>query len=246
MKKLCWIAILFFIFSCKEVSLVEKTIDESTLQPISAEIIKHTKFTLAYSEEHKQALWVFYSITPEQFIASPKRRISYKIDTFLKTRGATNEDYNEPVYDKGHLCPAGSMKHDSKAYNETYYLSNISPQLPDFHRVGCIWYKLEQLERSCAKNKKIWVVTGPVLKDNLGAIGKNKVTVPGYFYKVFFNGKDQMIGFIVPHKASNAKPISFAVPVDSVEKMTGIDFFPNLQRRIEKKLESKYDTSYWK
>ena len=71
------------------------------------------------------------------------------------------------------------------------------------------------------------------------------MTVPGYFYTVVFNGKDQMIGFVVPHKASFTKPISFAVTVDSVESLTGIDFIAGWADGIDKVAEAKYDLGFW-
>jgi endonuclease G, mitochondrial len=245
MKKLYWITILLFIFSCEEESF--DVIDVSTFQPVSTgELVQHTYLNLAYSEEHEQALWVFYSITPKQFEGSPVWPKNYRIDSLVTTGSATNSDYDEPVYDRGHLCPTGSMQQNYTAWSETFFLSNISPQLPDFN--GGVWVRLEnQVRKWVEKYKKLWVVTGPIFKDNLDTIGVyHRVTVPGYFYKVIFNGKDQMIGFIVPHKASDAKPISFAVSVDNVEAQTKIDFFAGLPDDIENSLEAKYDLSYWK
>ena len=54
-----------------------------------------------------------------------------------------------------------------------------------------------------------------------------------------------MIGFLLPHKESNKPLYNYIVPVDSIEVMTGIDFFPNLKDEIESQLESKSDYKGW-
>jgi endonuclease G len=91
-----------------------------------------------------------------------------------------------------------------------------------------------------------WAVTGGVLTDNLKTIGKEEVSVPNYFYKVLLS-KDgtKMIGFLVPHKNSNKPLYEFVVSVDEIEKMTGIDFYPNLPDEIENQMESKSDYKDW-
>ena len=54
-----------------------------------------------------------------------------------------------------------------------------------------------------------------------------------------------MIGFLVPHENSKQPLYEFVVSVDQIEKMTGIDFFPNLEDAIESQLESKSDYKGW-
>ena len=54
-----------------------------------------------------------------------------------------------------------------------------------------------------------------------------------------------MIGFLVPHENSNQPLYEFVVSVDEIEKMTGIDFYPNLSDEIENQLESQSDYKKW-
>ena len=96
------------------------------------------------------------------------------------------------------------------------------------------------------KRDGLYVVTGGVLSDNLKTIGKEDVSVPNYFYKVLLsNDGSKMIGFLVPHENSNEPLYEFVVSVDEIEKMTGIDFYPNLEDTIENQLESKSDYKGW-
>ncbi len=212
----------------------------------SAGKVVKEKYILKYHEQHEQAEWVYYVLTPEFVDGNAKRRNDFRVDPDVKTGSATLADYRGSGYDRGHLCPAAAMKLNAKAMSETFFMSNMSPQKPYFNRG--IWKHLEAQVRSWVRiEKKLYVVTGPVFKDNLGTIGRNKVTVPGYYYKVVYDptGSKKMIGFIMRNEKSD-KPIkSFAVSVDEVEKVTGIDFFPGLNDELEDRLERESEISKW-
>ena len=89
---------------------------------------------------------MIYSITPDQVNGTQARTDDYCEDPLVKTGSATLNDYKGSGYDRGHLCPAGSMKQNFTSMSETFYLSNISIKLTDFN--GGIRLKLEDLVRS--------------------------------------------------------------------------------------------------
>jgi len=133
--------------------------------------------------------------------------------------------------------------------SETFYMSNMSPQIRNFN--GGIWRELEENVRDWAKRfRHLYVVTGPVLtKEIRERIGNNRVSVPEYYYKVILDIREpeyKAIGFVLPNETS-FKPLSeFAVTVDHIEELTGIDFFPQLMEAdLEKELESEVDVSLW-
>ena len=79
-------------------------------------------------------------------------------------------------------------------------------------------------------------------------IGENKVSVPKNFYKVvlkYDGDNSKAIGFVLENENSDRDIESFALSVDEVEKITGIDFFPLLEDTIEENVERKEDTSDW-
>ena len=122
-------------------------------------------------------------------------------------------------------------------------MSNISPQLPVFNRG--IWKSLEKLVRDWGEKERIYVVTGPVFKDNKGKIGRTGVTVPGFFYKVVYApGARQMIAFVLPHTKEKRQLRDYVVTVDSVERLTNIDFFSQLPDTLENRLEAAVDCIY--
>jgi endonuclease G len=215
----------------------------------SGQIIKHNNYTLSYVEYHEQAEWVAYELKKSDlnYNNNDFKRPYFIEDPKVKTGSADWKNYRRSGYDRGHLCPAGDRKFSRTAFNETFYTSNISPQLNDFNEG--IWNKLEQKTRYWAsKYNGLYVVTGGVLSKNLETIGYEDVSIPDYFYKILVdkeNGKYKMIGFLLPHEDSNKPLYEFVVPVDKIEQMTGINFFPAIEDNIENKLEKSSDYKEW-
>ena len=218
------------------------------LLPVSTthQIIRHTYYTLSYSEPTEQAEWVYYELTGEMVRGKQKRTDDYRSDEQVTTLSAQLEDYRGSGYDRGHLCPAGDMKISHTAMTESFYLSNCSPQDKDFN--AGIWNDLENKVRSWVLAKgKLYVVTAGVLKQNKGKIGRNRVSIPWYYYKVIYDprGEGKMIAFLLLNENSNKPLQQFVVSVDSLENMTGIDFFPGLPDAIENLLESQKELTGW-
>ena len=209
------------------------------------EIIKHTYYTLSYSEEHEQAEWVYYELNPAMVGGTATRSDKFREDPSVTTGSAALADYKSSGYDRGHLCPAASMSISQTAMDESFYLSNMSPQVPSFNRGG--WKKLEEQVREWAKSEKqLFVISGPVLKAGLPTIGANEVSIPEQYYKVIYAPlANRMIAFLMPN-ATISRPIpSYAVPVDSIEALTGIDFFSALSDSLENRMESTSELSSW-
>ena len=211
------------------------------------QVVKHQYYTLSYNEVHEQAEWVAYELKKSYIKNNDFKRPFFIADAKVTTGSADWRNYKNTNYDKGHLCAAGDMEFALDAYNDTFFTSNISPQVRNFN--NGVWNRLEQKVRYWAvKYDGVYVVTGGVLESSLLTIGKEKVSVPKVFYKILVaNSGDnlRMIGFLVPNLESNAPLYSFVVSVDYIEKMTGIDFFPQLNDKIENQLEKNNDYKNW-
>lgn len=202
-------------------------------------IYHHTYYSLAYNEKHEQPDWVYYLLTKEFINGTAKRKNNFKSDPIISTESASLNDYKKSGYDRGHLCPAAAMKLNQTAMDETFYLSNMSPQIPGFNRGE--WKKLEaQVREWTIEEDSILVITGPIFKNNIKSIGKNSVTVPGYYYKVLYDltKPQKMTAFILPHLSKPKSFMQFQTTVNQVEQETGIDFFSILNDEIEEKLEA--------
>ena len=213
------------------------------------QIIRHSRYTLRYREEYEQADWVAYNLTEEEASTYLSREgDKFVPDPSVKTGSATTQDYVRSGYDRGHLCPAGDFNSSNKLKQETFYMSNISPQIPQFNRG--IWSNLEQKFRDWAlRDGQLYVVTGPVLKPRLPTIGRyNEIAVPEQYYKIAFymNGSEaRMIGFLLKNEFSNENLKTFVVSVDDIEALTGIDFFNRLPDALERRLEGSTSVQGW-
>mgnify|MGYP006091728237 CR=1 FL=1 len=209
----------------------------------NGELINHSYYSLSYNVDYKQAEWVFYEIKKERILGLVGRTSDFIVDEKVKTNSSNLDDYRSSGYDRGHLAPSADFSYNSIAMSESFYMSNISPQHPSFNRG--IWKSLEKLVRSWGANSSIFVVTGPVLNSVEEYIG-NKVGVPKEFYKVIYNPIEQkMIAFILSNKKGEHELSHYVYSVDEVENITGIDFFPKLEDKIENELESESKKEKW-
>jgi endonuclease G len=217
------------------------------------DIISHTGFSFLFNDAHKQSDWVVYMLCRER-LSNPvtKRKDNFRPDPAVKTGTATAVDYRSSGYDRGHLVPSADMLWSEVAMYESFFFSNMSPHLATFHQAGGIWYKLEDLVKIWAMEyDTLYIVAGPALNRGIrGSIGKNKVSVPEYFYKVilnYTNNRIEGIGFIMPNeKVKSGNPVwNYAVSIDSVQNFTGINFFHNLPDAQEKYIESRLCENCW-
>ena len=214
----------------------------------SSEIfISHFAYDLVYDELHEQAKWVFYKIDNNRINGPISRTDKFKIDPLVVTGSANHNDYKGSGFDRGHLAPAGDMTWSIQAMNESFYYSNICPQVPSFNRG--IWRKLESKVRSWVTDfDSIYVTTGPVLELNLSSIGDG-VSVPKYFYKSLVGFHDSNlfgIAFILPNEGSRNELQEFMITIDSLENLTGIDFNSTLHPKLQSQLEKSVCNDCWK
>lgn len=161
---------------------------------------------------------------------------------------AEDYDYSYSGYDRGHIAPAGDMKWDEQAMNESFYLTNICPQ--DHSLNSGAWGNLEKKCRIWARHDSVLViVSGPVLTDKLReTIGDTRVSVPKRFFKVIlapYANPPRAIGFVMNNGKVKGGMQEAAVSVDEVERITGHDFFSSLPDSIEQEVERQCDFHYW-
>jgi endonuclease G len=232
------------LYNFKAITIEKLEIPKTLTKDI---IISHTGFTFSYNETYEQANWVAYELTNEETNKIVDRTDKFIPDPKVKTGTANDKDYESSGYDRGHLAPASDMGWSSTTMAESFYYSNMSPQVPSFNRG--IWKRLEDIVRVWAvENNSVYIVTGPVLTHGLPTIGKNKVSVPMYFYKVILDYTEpgiKGIGFIFPNTGSSELLQNYAVTIDSVERFTAIDFFPLLPDEQETIIESTLELKLW-
>lgn len=211
------------------------------------DIIHREGYTLGHSSKYKMAIWVCEEIRREELIGNAKRRDHFKPDPFLINGESPNiSDYKYSGYDRGHLAAADNYKNDQRLNDETFFLSNISPQIHTFN-TG-VWKRLELQIRNWAFHYgKIYVITGPLFLEisevasksfiDLKINGRDRVRIPPFFYKILVKDKEilSVFALVVRHEpiSPNIKLNSLIFPVQWIEDRSSIDFLPALPNSYE-------------
>lgn len=197
--------------------------------------ISGESYDLEYNGATKTAYWVYEKISKNNFEKNCGRKeVAFEPDPEIPdVVKSTLQDYQGSGFDRGHLCPAGDRTYSCKALKETFYLSNISPQLPAFNQG--YWNKVEDYTRKLVNyNDVIHVFTIPLFlpEENeegkfvhYKVIGHNNVGVPTHFAKLIFTSNDHYV-FILPHKNIDLKTNleSFKTTLEDLEKKSGLIF----------------------
>lgn len=208
--------------------------------------VKHTQFTLSYNEGYELASWAAYQLTPEQAKATGTFKEKFSEDPLITTGSASTKDYKDAGFIMGQLVPPEDMFNSPKAVEETFLTSNTVPLKPVFNKN--VWKKIEVLIRQWAKEgNTLYIAAGPVLTDApFGTFGSNKISIAERYYKVILDVTgERAIAFLMRNNVASGAPKSFALSVDELEKITGIDFFALLADDLESKIESSTDFSKW-
>lgn len=226
--------------------------------------ISRAGYSLGYSGFLKSALWVCETIDPAELVGEAGRRDRFQEDPLMpESLRSRLEDYRGSGYDRGHLAAAGNFKSEQIQNDESFYLTNIAPQVPAFNQQ--IWAALEEWTREYvrAANQSVYVVSGGFLYDpaeenpatadgfaEYRVIGPGEVAAPTHFYKILLRCGDagcSALAFVFENRAY-VRPFRLAqrlVAIDWIEERTGLDFFADCAGDAEAALETSPAAELW-
>ncbi|MBK9735862.1 MAG: DNA/RNA non-specific endonuclease [Saprospiraceae bacterium] len=113
-------------------------------------------------EQCEQAEWTAYRMDRTKLnVPNVDRSGHFEPDYSVTTRSAFHRDYSNSGFTRGHLVPAGDMAFDTLAMRESFFMSNMSPQLRAFN--NGIWKELEENVRDWTyKDETLYIITGPI------------------------------------------------------------------------------------
>lgn len=233
-------------------------------------------YALEWDNTKRHANWVAFTFDTTTSADNVKRTDAWSVDPKLPAEMQVQEsDHKNDGFDKGHLCASEDRVYLKEANDQTFYYSNISPQLKDFN--GGFWRKLETRVQTWGRSTadgvydKVYVTKGgtlnKLLKNFKGTTvdggtpttDANGFTIhglacPEYYYMAVLSQKDDVfhaIAFLVPHKEGMTENPSsdelkeYVVSVDKLEEETGIDFFCNLPDVLENEVEAACNLNDW-
>lgn len=212
--------------------------------------LAYTGFDVYFSPQWHVPACVAYELT-----AAEARGTVPRTDQWLADERASGcpqpDEYSGSGYDRGHMVPAADLKWSHDAMRESFYMTNICPQNHELN--GGAWSVLEDKVRQWARSYgRVIVFTGPiVLPADTLTIGSSHVRVPSAFYKIVACGKGDSMraaAFIYPNDATPNSPArelrDYAVTIDEVESLTGIDFFNAMPQDWQQHIESTTTLNY--
>ena len=213
-------------------------------------------YSLMYDQKQKIAYWVAYPHHPA-YIGNSGRTDNWKFDPNVSTAYQAYYFTSISGYDRGHQIPSADRTVSSQANSQTFYFSNMTPQLGVLNQQ--LWANLEvQIRGWMSASDTLYVVTGAILKTVGGSETVNyatdskgvKVAVPNYYYKVLLrlkSGKYDAMGFWLEHRSyGNVQPnATITKSVDQIEQLTGFNFFTSLPKATQDEAEAASVPGNW-
>lgn len=222
-------------------------------QGVASQFLKRFSYNTSYNKDTRTPNWVGWVLTAEHTDGEYARKgHSFTEDVDVPLPRAIPADIRETEsgYQRGHMCPAGDNKWSYKAQKDAFLMTNICPQNGNLNQRD--WKYLEEACREWAtKYGKIYIVAGPIFySDHYKTIGENKVAVPNAFFKVVLRigsttETTKTIGFIYGNQTGCHDMDYYVHSVDEVEKATGMDFFYQLDDKLEDRIERESNLNDW-
>ncbi|MDB5870665.1 MAG: non-specific endonuclease [Ramlibacter sp.] len=206
-------------------------------------------YALAHDPEKKTPIWVAEHITRERAMAQATRKDLFAPDPdLIAGQRAELRDYKGSGFDRGHMAPNADFNWDADAAKESFYLSNMVPQVGKGMNQG-IWKELESATRLWAVQRGgVFVYTGPIYEGQFRKIGKGKVAVPTALYKIVYDpATDESVTFIMPNKALKVQDLmNYIATIDDVETRTGLSFLSAIPEDRRQTIKRAKATVTWK
>lgn len=163
-------------------------------------IIKTKYYTSYYSFLTKNPVFVSYKLY--QGGGSCKREgLNFK--SAKSNKIATNKDYSDSGYDKGHLANAEDFAYDCEALELTFNYINCIPQTPDLNRG--MWKVYEKKIRDLSQTDSLLIISGGVSGKRF--MKDSKVAIPRFCFKIVqsLTTKKILYCVIFSNKKNNSK-----------------------------------------
>ena len=204
-------------------------------------------YAVNYNYTTKVAYYAVEVVRPENLNKAVPRKDEFREDPEVPPQyRSTLKDYQASGFDRGHIAPAADLAFSAQAMSESFFLTNMMPQVPGNNRG--IWKYTEEMTRFYVQkyNTPMSVITGTIFTPDSKIMG-NGVKIPSYVYKIVFNPKNlKVIAFLFPNEKLDPKTIEqYIVSIADVEKYTGIDFFPLIPAEYKQIENTKANFKDW-
>ena len=219
--------------------------------PAPADIVTldRGEFRIGWSPSLRRPVWAAYHV-PRRAAFDAGKRPNFQRDRSVKSTPAPR-DYERSGYDRGHLVPNHAIvtRFGPEAQRKTFLMTNIAPQKPNLNRGP--WREMEQCiaDLWTAKYGELWVIVGAVPAKTRTTLASAAIDVPEKYYMVIASQTEdsvRLLAVLFDQTVDRwAYPRRHIVSVDELEHLTGLDFFPNMQKSLQTALEADVPTRLW-
>lgn len=197
--------------------------------------------------------WSAYFITYDSVHGANFVRSDYFFDDpdVTADHRSLPSDYAGSGFDRGHLAPSAAIDFTRQANNQTFFYSNMTPQLPGFNRnmmghTG-VWGAVEDKVRRWVRDRnELYIIAGTHVSDPPDSMGGG-VAVPAHFFKIIVDPATlETLAFWMPQDLNTAHQMnSYLKSIDEIEVLTGFDFLSRLTDPVESLIEAQVPTAVW-
>jgi len=212
--------------------------------PVCDQVLVGRHFTIGYSWYFRQAKWVLEIIKPNESLLDIEYADGDRMDNFRpdqripKRFRASLEAYKNSGFDRGHLAASANLNETDIQNSETFLLSNMSPQRPEFNQK--IWRELETAIRELNEYHSVletYVLTAPFFDfdKEIKVIGEEDneygidIPIPHAFVKSVLaekrNGDFILLTFKIENEEQNDDLSTFLVKTYDAEQWIGGRFW---------------------
>ena len=184
-------------------------------------------YAVMHSGVTMSPLWAAEHLTRQNLLSAQglERRNSFHHEEQLPaSERAELRDYAKSGFDRGHLAPNADMPSE-RAQEQCFSLANMIPQNPDNHRH--VWAAIESSVRGMVKRGgDLYVISGPLYLGNTLSRLNGRVFVPTNMFKIVYDPRTKRgAAYYVSNEQGEMWQV---LSISQVEKLAGINFFPNL------------------
>ena len=219
-------------------------------------------YCLAYDTVQYHSRWVAFRFDGSNRAKNTGRSSSdaFQDDPSINSKHYVGNKGFGSGYDRGHLCASNDRLVSEEANRQTFYMTNMSPQMSQFNQQYWVGYEqyVQNIGRDASFSDTLYVVKGGTIDKEkiLGYVWRNtgkQVAVPKFYYMALLKCKSsgyEAIAFWMEHKEYDVEPTKseiakHAITIDELEEYTGIDFFHNLPDEAEAAVEKTFNLSSW-
>lgn len=232
------------------------------------EILLHNEhYIINYDADLRVPTWVAYRLRDSDIVPADRLDCFRRDIRIPASDSALCADYDERVFDRGHMVPRSDMNRSEAAMVNTFVFTNMVPQHDRFNQQ--IWRHFEsRVRRWTEERAEVFIITGAVFDQDGNGVRDadtaktpiqtgSEVAVPSHFYKILMTDRPNQdidtLAILLLHEDSSPTGAAARdqllraniVSIRDIEGITGVDFNAALDATAQNVIETAVAPDIW-